>query len=79
MIQCKVDYLSVLGRDEHAIALFFWDDEEKDKQEDAVHVALDADLFKKNTFHQIADMLEIAINSCLEKIPSKEKTIEEKE
>lgn len=73
MIQCKVDYLSIFGRDEHAIALFFWDDKEKNKEESAVHIAIDANLFKEGTFHQIANTIESAITKCLEKISKKEK------
>jgi hypothetical protein len=73
MLQCKVDYLYIFGRKDHAIALYFWDDEETDKEKSAAHIALDADIFKKNTLHQIADMLEISINACLEKINQKEK------
>lgn len=74
MLQCKVDYLAIHGRNEHAIALFFWEEDAKDKESDAVHVALDANLFKEGTYHQIADALEIAINACFEKIGYREKT-----
>ncbi len=68
MLQCKVDYLAIHGRDDHAIALFIWDDKDAN---DAVHIALDAEVFKKGTFHQIAETIEVAINSCFQAIAKK--------
>lgn len=76
MLECKVDYLAISGRDDHAIAIFFWDDQVENKEECAVHVAFDANVFKESTFHQIADILELSINTCLGRIATKEKSNE---
>lgn len=69
MFQCKVDYLSAFGKQEHAIALFFWNN--LDKEKEVIHVAFDADIFKKGTLHQIADCIESNINACLQEFSRK--------
>lgn len=73
MLKCRAGYVKKIHNRQPMIELTIYNDEDNSQH----CVFMDGYVFKEATFNKIANTLEIAVNSLLNKIHCKEATYED--